>query len=204
MFSDHDRLDIKFFRLCVGVPRVARIPPRLCHENSALYFTAFARARCALSTFRLPRIIPNRRSSETIHRVDRLILIDSGEDSGIWIYLEQLSRRRDRLAAWIQRDGKRLNFAESRACESQLRESVRNFSTLFPGLNLGPGCRIFQLNPPCKLALAWPPDTGPRRTFIVRLKFHFVSPQCRRDVHTNTSNADDVCVGHTYGGDLYV
>lgn len=34
------------------------------------------------------------------------------------------------------------------------------FFHAFPGLNLGPGCRIFQLNPPCKLALAWPPGTG--------------------------------------------
>lgn len=80
---------------------------------------------------------------------------------------------------------------------SQSGKLASEFFHAFPGLNLGPGCRIFQLNPPCKLALAWPPETGPRRTFIVRLKFHFVSPQCRRDVHTNTFNAP-TCVGHTY------
>lgn len=68
---------------------------------------------------------------------------------------------------------------------------IWNFSTVFRGLNLGPGCRIFQLNPPCKLALAWAPETQGCASSAADIhrptEISFcLAPSVARDVHTNT------------------
>lgn len=86
---------------------------------------------------------------------------------------------------------------------------IWNFSTVFRGLNLGPGCRIFQLNPPCKLALAWAPETQGCASSAADIhrptEISFcLAPSVARDVHTNTPTRRGTVHVYTRCLDVYV
>lgn len=68
--------------------------------------------------------------------------------------------------------------------------TFRVFPTVLQRLNLGHGPSHFSIKSSMQIGR---PRVDRKwgsvlrgRAFIVRLKFHFVSPRCRRDVHTNT------------------
>lgn len=181
-------------------------------ENSTLYFPTSSRvfAPDSFLSLSLSFLILPRRKRFSFNRSVRKTMGGMGEWKKVYSSNRDRNGSSPRVPFREMKDSPdpeefpRHKFVVDSGNGSISRRREEGFG-IFPrfsgGLNLGPGCRIFQLNPPCKLALAWAPRkhrAGASSADIHRpTEISFcLAPSVARDVHTNTPTRRGMV--HTY------